>query len=111
MIEAMACGTPVVAWNCGSVPEIIDPGVTGFIVRTENEALEAIARIGRLNRKCIRETYESRFTAAIMADAYLNVYHQLLYGRQCLRTYHGDVCRRVGVGGARDARQGKNSLR
>jgi glycosyltransferase involved in cell wall biosynthesis len=78
MIEAMACGTPVIAWNCGSVPEIIDEGITGFIVNSEEEAIAAIARIGELDRHQVRATFERRFAARRMARAYLEVYTRLL---------------------------------
>lgn len=78
MIEAMACGTPVIAWNCGSVPEIIEQGVTGFIVSNEREALEAIRRVGTLDRAAVRAAYQRRFTATAMASAYLRLYQQLL---------------------------------
>jgi len=77
MIEAMACGTPVLAWNCGSVPEIIDEGVTGFIVESEGQALRAIDRAAELDRKRIRSVFERRFTARAMAEAYIRVYEQL----------------------------------
>jgi glycosyltransferase involved in cell wall biosynthesis len=77
MIEAMACGTPVLAWNCGSVPEIIDEGVTGFILDSESQALRAIDRAAGLDRKLIRNVFERRFTARAMAEAYVKVYEQL----------------------------------
>lgn len=78
MIEAMACGTPVIAWNCGSVAEVVEPGVTGFVVSTEREALEAIHRVGTLDRAVVRAAYERRFTATAMASAYLRLFEQLL---------------------------------
>jgi glycosyltransferase involved in cell wall biosynthesis len=78
MIEAMACGTPVIAWNAGSVPEVIDDGVTGFIVNTEEEALAAIARASSLSRREVRATFERRFTAMTMARAYVEVYARAL---------------------------------
>jgi glycosyltransferase involved in cell wall biosynthesis len=78
MIEAFACGTPVIAWNRGSVPEIIDEGVTGFIVDSEEAALQAIARVQLLDRKRIREVFERRFSATAMARAYVEVYTQVL---------------------------------
>ncbi len=78
MIEAMACGTPVIAWDRGSVPEVIEPGLTGFIVRSEHEALEAIGEVGRLDRRAVRARFECRFTARRMAEAYLDVYRTLL---------------------------------
>ncbi len=78
MIEAMACGTPVIAWNCAAVPEIIDEGVTGFVVDSDQEALAAIARVAQLDRRRIRATFERRFAASTMARAYVEVYSQLL---------------------------------
>jgi glycosyltransferase involved in cell wall biosynthesis len=74
MIEAMACGTPVVAYNCGSVPEIVENGVTGFIVQDEDEAVEALGRIAALNRAEIRKRFELRFSATAMARRYLDLY-------------------------------------
>jgi glycosyltransferase involved in cell wall biosynthesis len=79
MIEAMACGTPVIAWNCGSVPEIIEDGVTGFIVSDEIAAARAIARAARLDRKQIREAFEKRFTAKRMAEEYVRLYETILW--------------------------------
>ena len=81
MIEAFACGTPVIAWNCGSVPEVIDEGITGFVVGTEQEALQAIARLPLLDRRRIRSIFEERFTASTMARAYLDVYSRLPQSR------------------------------
>jgi glycosyltransferase involved in cell wall biosynthesis len=78
MIEAMACGTPVIAWRRGSVPEIIEDGITGFIVENEAEALAAITRIGQLDRGRIRERFEQRFTARRMAEDYCALYHDLI---------------------------------
>ena len=77
MIEAMACGTPVIAMRRGSVPEIIEDGVTGFIVETEAEALAAIGRIDQLDRRRIRERFEQRFTARRMAQDYCHLYREL----------------------------------
>jgi glycosyltransferase involved in cell wall biosynthesis len=78
MIEAMACGTPVVAWNRGSVPEIVEEGVTGFVVASEAEAVAALGRIGTLDRAAIRARFEERFTAQRMARDYLAIYRRLL---------------------------------
>lgn len=78
MIEAMACGTPVIAWNCGSVPSVVDNGLTGFIVHSEAEAVAAIARTALLDRKSIRSTFDRRFSADAMAAAYEAVYQQQL---------------------------------
>jgi glycosyltransferase involved in cell wall biosynthesis len=78
MIEAMACGTPVIAWNRGSVPEVLEDGVTGFIVNSEEEALAALARVDTLDRARIRAEFERRFSSLSMARAYVEVYTQLL---------------------------------
>jgi glycosyltransferase involved in cell wall biosynthesis len=85
MIEAMACGTPVIAWNCGAIPEVIEDGLTGFIVNSEDEALAAIERIATIERRGIRAVFERRFTATMMARAYLDVYAQLLNRRPLRR--------------------------
>ena len=77
MIEAMACGTPVVAFNRGSVSEIVDHGVTGFIVEDESEAAAAIGKINLTSRKMVRSRFQSRFTARRMALDYLDVYNSL----------------------------------
>lgn len=74
MIEAMACGTPVVAFEGGSVREVIEPGVTGFIVNDLRHAVEAARVAGDLDRRRIREAFEDRFTARRMAQDYLNLY-------------------------------------
>jgi glycosyltransferase involved in cell wall biosynthesis len=80
MIEAMACGTPVIAWRQGSVPEIIEDGVTGFVVDSEEEALQAIDRVSELDRRRIRAVFERRFTARRMAADYVRMYQSLLRG-------------------------------
>jgi glycosyltransferase involved in cell wall biosynthesis len=90
MIEAMACGTPVIGWDRGSVPEVIEPGVTGFIVRSEREALDAIREVGRLDRRAVRAAFERRFTARHMAEAYVQVYRSLLAAPRTMgRGRHG----------------------
>jgi glycosyltransferase involved in cell wall biosynthesis len=78
MIEAMACGTPVIANNRGSVPEIIDEGLTGFIVEDETSAVSAVSRLFQLNRDAIRKQFEARFTARRMALDYLAAYRSLM---------------------------------
>jgi len=80
MIEAMACGTPVIAYNRGSVPEVVDEGVTGFIVEDEMGAIGAVHRLHHLSRENIRKRFEQRFTARRMAHDYLEVYRQLING-------------------------------
>ena len=77
-IEAMACGTPVLAFRCGSVPEVVDDGVTGLIVDTLDEAILAIPQLIALDRRAVRRRFEERFTAARMARDYVNVYRKLL---------------------------------
>jgi glycosyltransferase involved in cell wall biosynthesis len=78
LIEAMACGTPVIAWACGAVPEIVDHGVTGYIVSSEEEALAAVTRLGALDRRRIRAVFERRFGALTMARQYVEVYSKLI---------------------------------
>jgi glycosyltransferase involved in cell wall biosynthesis len=78
MIEAMACGTPVIAFRRGSVPEVIEHGTTGFVVNSEQEALEAIKNIHRLDRRKIRRSVEERFTARRMAADYMKHYAALV---------------------------------
>jgi len=78
MIEAMACGTPVVAYNRGSVPEIIDDGLTGFVVEDETSAVAAVDRLSGLSRPAIRKQFEARFTARRMALDYLAAYRSLM---------------------------------
>jgi glycosyltransferase involved in cell wall biosynthesis len=77
MIEAMACGTPVIAFNRGSVPEIIDDGVTGFIVDNELEAIAAVSELGRLSRRKVRAVFAARFTARRMAQDYVAIYRKV----------------------------------
>ncbi len=79
MIEAMACGTPVIAHRAGSVPEVVEHGVTGFIVETESEAVQAVKEIDRIDRRRVRVRFEERFTADRMAAAYEVHYRQLLH--------------------------------
>jgi glycosyltransferase involved in cell wall biosynthesis len=78
MIEAMACGTPVVAFRRGSIPEVVDHGVTGFVVDDEIEAVQAIKRLRELDRQKVRAQFERRFTAKRMAAEYLRYYTTLV---------------------------------
>jgi len=78
MIEAMACGTPVIAYSSGSVPEVMEEGRTGFIVREVDDAVEAVRRVPQLSRARCREIFEQRFTADRMARDYVEVYEQLI---------------------------------
>jgi len=77
MIEALACGTPVIAYRAGSVPEIIEEGKTGYIVETLDQAVNAVRRIGALDRKTCRRVFEERFSAGRMCMDYLAIYHRL----------------------------------
>jgi glycosyltransferase involved in cell wall biosynthesis len=77
MIEAMACGTPVVAFNSGSVPEVMEDGLTGFVVSDIEGAVAAVSRVDRLFRPTIRSRFEERFSAGAMARDYLRIYEQL----------------------------------
>jgi glycosyltransferase involved in cell wall biosynthesis len=83
MIEAMACGTPVIAHQMGSVPEVMEEGRTGFVVRGVEDAAAAVRRVPELSRKRCREVFEERFTVARMAHDYLRVYERLI-AKHCL---------------------------
>jgi len=76
-IEAMACGTPVIAWRRGSVPEVIEQGVSGFIVEGIDEAVDAVQNIGSLRRESVRKRFEQRFTIERVARDYVRVYESL----------------------------------
>ena len=78
MIEAMACGTPVLAFGCGSVPEIVEDGITGAVVDSVDQAIAALPGVIGLDRRKIRRRFEQRFTATRMATDYVNVYRALL---------------------------------
>jgi glycosyltransferase involved in cell wall biosynthesis len=77
MIEALACGTPVIAWKEGSVPEVIEDGVTGFVVDNIDEAVAAVNRLQWLDRHDCRHAFETRFDAARMAEEYVAIYRRL----------------------------------
>jgi glycosyltransferase involved in cell wall biosynthesis len=78
LIEAMACGTPAIAFGRGAVPEIIENGVSGFVVETEDQAIEAVGRIGQIDRTAVRRRFEERFTARRMATDYVRIYADLV---------------------------------
>jgi len=92
MIEAMACGTPVIAFNRGSVPEVIDHGVTGYICEDVQGAVGALQRLGELSRTEIRAQFERRFSAKTMAQNYVDSYTALLQAAK------RPVLRRVAAG-------------
>lgn len=77
VVEAMACGTPVIAYRRGSMPELIDHGVTGFIVDSFDEAVAAVGRIGEIDRAACRDAVKQRFSVERMADDYVRLYHAL----------------------------------
>jgi glycosyltransferase involved in cell wall biosynthesis len=77
MIESLACGTPVVAIRGGSVPEILEHGVTGFICDDLDEAIEATRRVHTLDRRACRRIFERRFTATRMTEDYVQLYRRL----------------------------------
>lgn len=82
MIEALACATPVIAWRRGSVPEVIDDGVTGFIVDSIDAAVQAVGRLDEIDRLGCRRVFETRFDANRMAREYVKVYEQVIAGKR-----------------------------
>jgi hypothetical protein len=122
MIEAMACGTPVIAFDRGSVPEIIENGMTGFIVANEDEAVLALSRLPEISRAVVRHRFEQRFTARRMAKDYVGVYRHLVEAPTAVRDsqpailkvwpssqarLHGlPAMRRAGAAASADARLG-----
>jgi len=85
MIEALACGTPVIAYRRGSVPEVIDDERTGFIVEELGDAVAAVLRLPEISRQRCRETFERRFSVSRMADEYLLIYDWLLDARAAVK--------------------------
>lgn len=83
MVEAMACGTPVIAYRSGSVPEVVEDGLTGFVVENEDEAVKAIGALGRLDRSKVRARFEQRFSATRMAKEYEACYRELVPNEAC----------------------------
>jgi glycosyltransferase involved in cell wall biosynthesis len=98
MIEALACGTPVLAFRCGSVPEIIDEGLTGAIVETMEQAIAALPLVIAFDRDGVRQRFEQRFSATRMAKDYVNVYRSLLDSPKSTRTAKQDAQRHLGNG-------------
>jgi glycosyltransferase involved in cell wall biosynthesis len=87
MIESMACGTPVIAFNAGSVPEIIDEGITGYVVSSIEQATEAVNKIHLIDRSKCRRRFEERFDVRIMVDNYEKVYERLMETRDRQKVY------------------------
>jgi glycosyltransferase involved in cell wall biosynthesis len=87
LIEAMACGTPVIAYAHGSVPEIIEHGKTGFVVNNMDKAVEALRNIHLISREDCRATFEKRFSNIVMAQNYMRLYEKTLY-KQSARAIH-----------------------
>ncbi len=80
VVEAMACGTPVIAFDRGSMPELIEDGITGFLVGSVEEAVAAVGRIGEIDRSACRARVAERFTVGRMADRYVTLYQEILRG-------------------------------
>ena len=91
MIEAMACGTPVIAYPLGSVPEVVQEGVTGFIVPDLESAVRAVERIGEIDRRKCRGHFEQHFDAERMAQNYLKIYQRLARGESSMSTISDGV--------------------
>jgi glycosyltransferase involved in cell wall biosynthesis len=91
MIEAMACGTPVIAWRNGSVPEVIEDQVSGRIVESMDEAIAAVDEVFAMDRATVRSRFDARFTAARMAEHYVGIYQRLIAGRAFsgVAAFHG----------------------
>ncbi|MBS0525434.1 MAG: glycosyltransferase family 4 protein [Proteobacteria bacterium] len=90
MIEAMACGAPVIAFNRGSVSEIVEDGVTGFVVEDETSAAGAVREIGSLSRRAVRRRFEERFTARRMAEDYVRLYRSMIEDEHTTRRAAAD---------------------
>ena len=90
MIETMACGAPVIAFNRGSVSEIVEDGVTGFVVEDETSAAGAVRDLTSLSRKEVRRRFEERFTARRMAEDYVRLYASMVEGDHATRRAAAD---------------------
>jgi glycosyltransferase involved in cell wall biosynthesis len=102
MIEAMAWGTPVLAFRCGSVPEVIEDGVTGKMVDSEEEAIAALPAILAYDRRAVRQRFEERFTTTRMARDYVNTYRQLLRTRTSNGKAHNTRSRQLDLNSGND---------
>ena len=99
MIEAMACGTPVIAYHHGAVPEVITEGQTGFIAKDLEDAAEAVHRVSELSRAHCRKIFEKRFTVARMARDYVKLYRRMIDRRmrgldRCIESSRREIRRR-----------------
>jgi glycosyltransferase involved in cell wall biosynthesis len=103
MIEAMACGTPVIAWKDGSVQEVVENGVTGYIVKSIDEAVSAVERVDALDRKRVRSRFESRFTVELMARNYLRIYRAVAHARRGFLRREAALARSAPAGEDADA--------
>ena len=97
MIEAMACGTPVIAYPLGSVPEVMEEGVTGFMVPDLESAVRAVKELGEIDRRKCRRHFEQHFNAERMAQDYLNIYQRLALGESSSITVSDGVLSRTKI--------------
>jgi glycosyltransferase involved in cell wall biosynthesis len=91
MIESMACGTPVIAYPCGSVPEIIRDGLNGFVVRNVDEAVQAVKKLPTIDRKKCRQYFELNFSDERMAEEYLRIYQKLIHSKSAAMEVEKEV--------------------
>lgn len=115
LIEALACGTPVLAYRRGSIPEIIDNGVTGFVSENLSEMAEAVGRLGEIDRRRCRDAFEERFTADRMARNHVALYKRIIEGRIALaapkiHALGSDSLFETAVNGSSNGRQSEESL-
>jgi glycosyltransferase involved in cell wall biosynthesis len=99
MIEAMACGTPVLAFRCGSIPEVVEDGITGKVVESEDDAVAALSEIMSYDRRMVRQRFEERFTATRMARDYVSTYRRLLKLRTACSEKYRSWPRRLDLDG------------
>jgi glycosyltransferase involved in cell wall biosynthesis len=92
MVEAMACGTPVVAMNCGSVPEIVSDGLSGFVCHSMWEFMDAVPRVASLDRAACRDYAQARFSSQIMTDCYESLYAEVCGRSMPGRSFTGEPC-------------------